>query len=74
MAQADTTMKAVQDSPTCIQKASCLPLGGHSVLASLPRLPSNSSQPPAPEADLPVTLVLAGMHSNGLFHDLIEVR
>ncbi|KAK9804658.1 hypothetical protein WJX73_005957 [Symbiochloris irregularis] len=68
--EADSTMQGTGNSARCIDKGTCLPLGAHSVLATLPRVPV--SHIPPPEADLPIILVLAGMHANGLFHDLIQ--
>lgn len=69
--EAVSSMQGTENSVTCIKGGACLPLGAHSVLATLPRVPV--SRIPPPEADLPIILVLAGMHANGLFHELIQV-
>lgn len=69
VAQADTSMMATSNSPDCLTHGTCMPLGGDSIWASIPRLPADGS-----DDGLPIILVLAGMDGNGLFHSLIEVR
>eukprot|EP00884_Botryococcus_braunii_P020474 jgi/Botrbrau1/710/Bobra.160_2s0033.1 len=64
-ATVDSSMQAKASSPRCIQDQSCQPLGGHSVWAALPPFLQGTEGPPA---DLPITLVLASIDSNGLFH------
>ncbi|PRW57704.1 nicastrin isoform X2 isoform A [Chlorella sorokiniana] len=71
------TMDATGNSSACLDAQSCLPLGGHSVLATLPPLPppANSSGAPAgaptaaAAADLPALWVLAQVDTAGLFHE-----
>lgn len=62
-------MAAAGNSTQCIQRAACLPLGGHSVWAALPPLPADAG------ADArPLLLVLAGADGDALFHNRIRVR
>ena len=70
VAQADSNMAGREDAAVCLKRSTCQPLGGHSIWASLPRLPTEN---PALPPRLPVILVLAGMDGGGLFHDLIKV-
>jgi nicastrin len=63
MARSSLTMYASGNSRTCLAAGTCLPLGGHSVLASMPPLPS------APGTK-DVLLVTARMDSDELFHDV----
>ena len=42
-AELRSEMTAQQDSDACLEAAACLPLGGHSVWASLPPLPAGKS-------------------------------
>ncbi len=72
------TMDASGNSTACLAAQSCLPLGGHSVLATLPPLPSppaNGSGAPAGAAaaagagDLPALWVLAQVDTAALFHE-----
>lgn len=58
-------MEASGNSTGCITGQTCLPLGGHSVLATLPPLPP----PPATGDGLPAVWVLAQFDSAALFHD-----
>ena len=78
-------MEGTGNSSACIRAGSCLPLGGHSVLAALPRLPPPPPPPPpskgstAAEAaaaaaaaagdDLPAIWVLSQFDSSALFHE-----
>lgn len=68
------TMDATDNSSTCLAAQSCLPLGGHSVLATLPPLPppansSGGTPAAAAAADLPALWVLAQVDTAALFHE-----
>lgn len=65
----DEYMHGRINSDKCLEAGTCKPLGGHSVWASLPLLPTESLGDTA----LPTILVLSSMDGSGLFHDLIEV-
>ena len=77
-------MDGTGNSSACIRAGSCLPLGGHSVLATLPRLPppppllssKGSTAAGAGQAamaaaadDLPAIWVLSQFDSSALFHE-----
>lgn len=78
------TMEANGNSSACLAAQTCLPLGGHSVLATLPPLPppANDSSVPAGAAsagaagaaavDLPALWVLAQVDTAALFHEAAE--
>lgn len=68
------TMDASDNSSACLAAQSCLPLGGHSVLATLPPLPppansSGGTPAAAAAADLPALWVLAQADTAALFHE-----
>lgn len=69
-ATVDSTMWAKTSSTRCIQDQLCQPLGGHSVWAALPPFPQGTKGAPT---ELPITLVLASIDSNGLFHSKLKV-
>ncbi|KAL4433984.1 hypothetical protein ABPG75_000425 [Micractinium tetrahymenae] len=75
------TMEAAGNSTACLAARTCLPLGGHSVVAALPALPapagnsSNSSSgggsggSGSGGSNLPTIWVLAQFDTAGLFHE-----
>ncbi|GFH21383.1 Ncstrn_small domain-containing protein, partial [Haematococcus lacustris] len=50
----------------------CQALGGFSVWAALPPLPTNTSAGLPTRSGLPVTLVTAQLDSNAFFHDHVQ--
>ncbi|KAF9625241.1 hypothetical protein IFM89_020827, partial [Coptis chinensis] len=58
-----TTKAGTHDSESCLRQQSCLPLGGYSVLSSLPPISITSGQPK------PILLVVASMDSASFFRD-----
>jgi nicastrin len=75
-------MEGRGNSSACIHAGSCLPLGGHSVLATLPRLPLPPPPSPPPNKGstearaaaaagdgLPAIWVLSQFDSSALFHE-----
>lgn len=56
-------MDATGNSSACIAARTCLPLGGHSVVAALPPLP------PQGDDGLPALWVLSQFDSSALFHE-----
>jgi hypothetical protein len=68
----DLEMSAKGDSRRCLTDQTCVPLGGHSVWAALPPLPSPGAGDS--EGMLPITMVLAQIDGSGLFHDSVKVR
>lgn len=75
MARMELSMQAPPsaNSSTCIAAQQCIPLGGYSVTAAVPPMapPSNDTAAAATAAP-PAILVLAGVDSSGLFHNLIQ--
>ncbi|KAK9832610.1 hypothetical protein WJX81_003488 [Elliptochloris bilobata] len=67
VAELRVPMAAAGNASACIAARACLPLGGHSVWATLPPLPANHSTD-----TLPLVLVLAGADGDALFHDQIR--
>ncbi|GLC56142.1 hypothetical protein PLESTB_001073200 [Pleodorina starrii] len=67
VARMQLPMYAQGDSATCITDQTCLPVGGYGVWTAVPPLPDTnySSVPPRN-----ITLLVAQMDSNALFHDL----
>lgn len=63
-------MDGTGNSTTCIGAQTCLPLGGHSVVATLPPLPPpGNASAPAPVDDLPAVWILSQFDTAGLFHE-----
>ncbi|KAF5191239.1 Nicastrin [Thalictrum thalictroides] len=58
-----TTKAGTHDSESCLKQQSCLPLGGYSVLSSLPPINDISEQPKS------ILLVVASMDSASFFRD-----
>lgn len=72
-AQAQLTMYATQPNSTaCLMAGTCQALGGFSVWAALPPLPTNTSAGLPTRSGLPVTLVTAQLDSNAFFHDHVQ--
>lgn len=69
------TMEAAGNSSACLAARTCLPLGGHSVVAALPALPlpagnsSSNSSGGGGSGDMPAIWVLAQFDTAGLFHE-----
>ena len=55
------------NASACIAAGTCMPLGGHSVVAALPPVRAGGDAKP-------VTLVLAGVDSTAFFHDRAKAR
>jgi nicastrin len=73
-ADVELTMEATQpDSLSCLQASTCWPLGGFNVWAAMPPLPANTSSGLPQRSGKPVTLVVAQVDSNALFHDSTQV-
>jgi nicastrin len=60
-------MEAKLNSTNCLANGNCLPLGGHSVWAAMPPINPNETD------SKPITLVVAQVDSNDVFHDLVQV-
>jgi hypothetical protein len=66
---------ASANSPDCITKGTCKPLGAYSVWAALPPLPAAAAAAAAASEDArPIILVVAQMDSIDMFHDSVQVR
>ncbi|OVA13851.1 Nicastrin [Macleaya cordata] len=59
-----TTKTGTHDSESCLKQRSCLPLGGYSVMSSLPPINLSSSQRPKP-----ILVAVASMDSVSFFRD-----
>ena len=62
-ARLDHAMTARGDAATCLQAATCLPLGGYSAFAALPAAPPSSAPPPR------LLLVTAALDAAAFFHE-----
>lgn len=60
-----------KNSEECIKAGTCQPLGGYSVWTAYPPLPPTAANSTTPRK--PITLVVAQIDSNGLFHDDVKV-
>ncbi|CAI5968693.1 unnamed protein product [Closterium sp. NIES-65] len=69
MAEFDAIMTATRigatTSQACLDNLSCLPLGGHSVMASLPPIDVSSKEP----SRKPLVIAMAQMDASSLFRD-----
>ncbi len=73
--EAELTMQATEaNSTACLTNSTCLPLGGFNVWAAMPPLPVNASSNATRPSGMNTTLVVASIDSNGIFHDLVQVR
>lgn len=68
MASLEAEMLGEGNASACITAGACLPLGGHSVWAALPPVPSSG-----PPDKRPVTVVCAGVDSTAFFHARAKV-
>lgn len=59
-----TTKSGTHDSESCLKQQSCLPLGGYSVMSSLPPIDVSSTQKPKS-----IVLAMASMDSASFFRD-----
>ncbi|XP_039791374.1 nicastrin-like isoform X3 [Panicum virgatum] len=59
-----TTKAQTHDSTSCLKERSCLPLGGHSVWASLPPIKNGSTEHPKP-----IILAITSQDSASFFRD-----
>ncbi|KXZ43598.1 hypothetical protein GPECTOR_86g392 [Gonium pectorale] len=63
-------MEAEGNSSRCIADSTCLPVGGYGVWTAVPALPDTSYATNG--SARPITLLLAQVDSNSLFHDLTK--
>ncbi|EFJ51228.1 hypothetical protein VOLCADRAFT_103599 [Volvox carteri f. nagariensis] len=67
VARFEVPMSAKGNSVQCITEQTCLPVGSYGVWTALPALPDPSYNTTSPR---PITLLVAQMDSNALFHEL----